>query len=202
MAERSGPAISFFSICYRWWFRLQSMKSTLIDEVCRRCTTHTRSFSCNCMHEYVQCHCMAQGCVVSACTPRSYHPCLCMSVRPRCLVVVPPLCLSLPYLWPPPWHLLPSWLCRIWRFLRRSHETRCMALWPYPHLWHKMCHETRVNDQKKFQYWAEIQTVKLLATSWISWLMSEIWGTLIWNTTTCQAQCKKKTTHLTIPGKI
>ena len=41
-----GTSNFFFSNWYKWWFRLQSMKSTLTDEVCRRCTPHTRSFSC------------------------------------------------------------------------------------------------------------------------------------------------------------
>ena len=59
------------------------MKSTLADEVCGRCTPHTRFFSCNSIHEFVQSHCMAQGCVVSACGPWSYHPCLCISL-PGC----------------------------------------------------------------------------------------------------------------------
>ena len=31
--------------------------------------------------------------------------------------------------------------------------------------WNKICQETRVSDHKKSRYWAEIQTVKLFATS-------------------------------------
>ena len=60
-----------------------------------------------------------------------------------------------------------------------------------PH-WNKICRNTRVSDQKKSRYWAEIQTVKLFATSSISCLMSEIWGTFTWNTATCPLHSSRR----------
>ena len=48
--------------------------------------------------------------------------------------------------------------------LRRRNKTSHFGETHLPH-WNKMCQETRVSDQQKSRHWAEIQMVKLFATS-------------------------------------
>ena len=53
----------------------------------------------------------------------------------------------------------------------------------------------RVRDQKKYRFWAKIQTT--------NYWMSETWGTFTWSINICPLlSSKKRTTDLDLPGKI
>ena len=127
------------------------MTSPTVDEIhCNRREVQTEytshAFFSHAVARMNMCILVAWLKIVSACAPQSYHPCLHVSVCPRCLVVVLPLCLSL-----------------IFDHLRDIHfpadfagsgdscvdHTRYMALWPYPHFLHNPDFQPRKHPVKK-----------------------------------------------------